>query len=586
MSASNPSLDIKTGTQTPDADQIVKDAEKSSSPPVSASPTIPPQDAPPSNLTESEFKADWRLHASLSALMVLTVCVALDATSLSVALPVMAKELNAPSLIVFWAGTSFLLSSTVFQPVAGSLSHIFGRRPVILACMLLFTVGSIIAAVAKSFTVVIVGRAIQGIGGGGIINLTEIILSDLVPLRERGKWFSLISAMWAVGTVFGPLLGGGFAQNVNWTWIFWINLPFIGVATPLVWFFLHIRRDSTNESMCTKLGRVDWIGLILLVVSLTGFLVALSWGGVQYPWKSWHTLVPLIVCAFGLGLTLCYEYYIAKEPLIRLSVFANRTANLNYFGTVIHGLVLFCVLYYLPFYYEGVKGYSPILAGVALFPQTFTVAPASTVVGFLITKTGIYRPYVWGSWFLATLGSGISILLDVDTSIVAWIFINIIPGLGMGGLFAATALALQAASTDDNMGHAISMFAFLRTLGQCLGLAVGGVVFQNRFKHEIETMSGGAFASQADALSHDASATVQIIKSLANSNPLKPTLIQSYASALKGLWIVMTVFCAIALISSLGIKALTLNRPHEGGQSLVRKKADVEEGVKSNASES
>jgi len=133
----------------------------------------------------------------------------------------MAKSLGGTAIEAFWAGTSFLLTSTVFQPVLGNFSSIFGRKPIIYISLTIFGVGAIIAALAKNFGVILAGRSIQGIGGGGVITLTEIIVTDLVPLRERGKWFSFISAMWALGTVVGPLLGGGFAQNVDWTWIFW-----------------------------------------------------------------------------------------------------------------------------------------------------------------------------------------------------------------------------------------------------------------------------------------------------------------------------------------------------------------------------
>lgn len=204
------------------------------------------------------FNPGWRFVVAFSSLSVLTLMVALDATSISVALPIMAKSLGGTAIEAFWAGTSFLLTSTVFQPIIGNLSHIFGRKPLVFVSLTLFGTGAIVAALSKNFTVVLVGRSIQGIGGGGIIALTEIIATDLVPLRERGKWFAFLSSMWALGTVTGPLLGGGFAQSGNWTWIFWINLPFIGVGTAMVIAFLILTYQTS--SFVAKLKRVDWIG--------------------------------------------------------------------------------------------------------------------------------------------------------------------------------------------------------------------------------------------------------------------------------------------------------------------------------------
>lgn len=196
-----------------------------------------------------------------------------------------------------------------------------------------FGAGAIVAAVANNFTVILVGRSIQGIGGGGIITLTEIIVTDLVPLRERGKWFSMISSMWALGTVLGPLLGGGFAQNVTWRWIFWINLPFIGIGLAMFIFFLKL--NYVTSSFLAKLRRVDWIGTVVFIAATTGFLIPLSWGGIMYSWTSWRTLVPLVVCGVGMVAFVVYEANIPAEPVIRISIFKNRTAAVTYFTTFI-----------------------------------------------------------------------------------------------------------------------------------------------------------------------------------------------------------------------------------------------------------
>lgn len=225
------------------------------------------------------------------------------------------------------------MTSTVFQPPIGAFSHIFGRKPLIYVSLALFLAGSIVCALADNFTVLLAGRCIQGVGGGGIISLTEIVVTDLVPLRERGKWFSFISAMWSLGTVAGPILGGGFAQNVTWRWIFWINLPFIGVGSVMIALFFSV--NFPVDSFLHKLSRVDWVGTVVFVAATTGFLIPITWGGVMYSWDSWRTLVPLIVCLVALVGFLVYEEYVPAEPLIRSSVFKNRTAAVTYFQTFI-----------------------------------------------------------------------------------------------------------------------------------------------------------------------------------------------------------------------------------------------------------
>lgn len=184
--------------------------------------------------------------------------------------------LNGTAVEAFWAGTSFLLTSTVFQPSWASFSHIIGRKPVLLVALLFFTIGAVIASVANNSAVLLVGRSVQGVGGGGLVALTYVIITDIVTLRERGKWFALISLQWAIGSVTGPVVGGAFAEKTNWRWIFWLNIPFcvIGFITIPVCLRLTHKVGSISE----KLKAFDWFGSFLFVSSLTSFLIPLTWG--------------------------------------------------------------------------------------------------------------------------------------------------------------------------------------------------------------------------------------------------------------------------------------------------------------------
>lgn len=273
--------------------------------------------------------------------------------------------------------------------------------------------------------------------------------------------------------------------------------------------------------------------------------------------------MPLIIGIFGLAGFVLYEEYVASEPLIPLAVFKNRSAAVNYTGTVLHGMILWCLLYYEPLYYETVKGYSPIISGISIFPETFTVAPVAVVTGILVTITGRYRWALWSGWFLTTLGIGILYLLDRDTSIVAWVFLNLVPGIGMGLLFPSMAFSIQAASTNKDLAFAVAMFSFFRAFGQAIGVAIGGSVFQNQMKKKLLAYPG--LASKAEEYSRDASSLVQIIKKLP-PDITKTQLIQSYADSLKVVWITMCGMAAFALILSLFTEGLDLNKPLETDQ--------------------
>lgn len=409
-----------------------------------------------------------------------------------------------------------------------------------------------------------IGRSIQGVGGGGIISLTEILITDLVPLRERGKWFGFQSLTWALGSVTGPLIGGVFAQEATWRWIFWINLPFCGLGFLTLPYCLRLHHPPGR--LASKLLGFDWVGAFLLTASTTSFLMPVSWGGVMFAWSSFRTLVPLILGICGLFVFVMYEIYIAKTPLVPLRIFSNRTGAVNYIGTLVHGLVLWCLLYYLPLYYEAVKAYSPIITGVAVFPETFTIAPMSILVGVAVSITGRFRWAIWSGWSLTVLGMGLVYILGPETSVPAFVFLNLIPGLGMGLLFSSMNLATQAAATEKHVGFAAATHIFMRSLGQGIGVAMGGVVFQSQFAVKLRGYPG--LAGNATTLAQDASGLVQVIKAMPKSSTERIAVVDAYADALKVVWAVMAGLAFVALVLSFGTQGLSLNAEMETEQAL------------------
>ncbi|KAL2829452.1 major facilitator superfamily domain-containing protein [Aspergillus cavernicola] len=531
--------------------------------PANSSGQATPVDPKPVTPERDEFVLGRRGILAFFTLSVLTLMVALDGTSISVALPIITQDLKGSAIEAFWSGTSFLLASTVFQPSFATLSGIFGRRPLVLVGLTLFFVGTVVCSVAKNFTYMLAGRSIQGIGGGGLMALSEVIVTDLVPLRQRGQYFGILSAMWSIGSVSGPILGGGFSQDVTWRWIFYINFPFIGVGAVAIILFLKL--NIIPSSLSEKLRQIDYIGTFIFVGSLSSFLIPLTWGGILYDWSSWRTLVPLIIGIFGLLAFTIYESRYAKDPIIPPQIFQNRTASVSFAGSFLQGLVLWCLLYYQPLYYEAVKGYTPIMAGVALFPATFTVAPSAAAVGILVTKFGHYRWAIWLGWFLSTFGMGLLCYMDVDTNIPTWIFINIIPGIGLGLLFPSIGFAIQASATNDTLAIAVGMFSFFRAMGQAVGVAIGGVVFQNRMYHNL--LQYPFLAARASEYSQDAAGLVQVIKQMAAGEE-KLALQTAYTDSLRIVYAVSCGVCGAALLLSVFTESYDLNRALESKQGL------------------
>ncbi|KAH0556096.1 hypothetical protein GP486_005967 [Trichoglossum hirsutum] len=471
-----------------------------------------------------------------------------------------ARALHGSTTNAFWAATSYLLASAVLQPFMASLSDIFGRRELLMSSLLLFTAGTILAALAQNFTQLLAGRTVQGIGGGGIMALVQVIFTDIVPLRQRSKYMALVQASWAFGTIAGPLMGGAIAERVSWRWIFYVRLPLL--AAGLVMTMLSVRLETKRRSWGQKIRRVDWLGGAVFIPSITSFLVAIMWGGVQYSWGSWQTAVPLTVGALGIGATFLWEKWGAVEPFIRSMVFNERSASAAFGCAFMQGLVLYGQLYYIPFFLESVRGFTATNTGVSLLPITFTMIPASAVVGVMMSRSGHYLWAVWAGWATALLGSGLLIFLNANVETFNWILIFLIVGLGHGLLLSPLNLAAQATCDSRDAAFAAAMFTFMRGLGICIGVAVGGSIFQNAVSMQLS--HAGLPLSKA----RDSAAFVQEIWEMPASSDLHIKYVGAYARAFQTVFEIMAVFTLFGGVISLLIEPKSMDRELDSGHVL------------------
>lgn len=287
----------------------------------------------------------------------------------------------------------------------------------------------------------------------------------------------------------------------------------------------------------------------------------------MYDWQSWRTLFPLLLGIIGLVGFVLYSAYISSSPLIRRSLFNTSTAITAYAGTLIHGMMVWSLLYYMPLYFEVAKGFSPVMSGVAIFPFTFTVAPAAVVVGIVIAKTGRYRPSIWLGWFLTTLGMGLLIYLKQSTNTPSWIFLSLIAGTGTGILFSAQGFAAQASASNEDIPFAGSLYSFFRAFGQTLGVAVSGVIFQNTLKSKIQHT---VYAIHADEWSKDASSFVQVVKVWSKEGAegiMREVVVQAYVESLRMVWVTMCVLAGLMFVASvLWIEEIGLRKELETEQ--------------------
>lgn len=226
----------------------------------------------------------------------------------------------------------------MFQPFITSLSDLFGRRPVLFNSFLLFTVGTLICCLANGFPQLLTGRVVQGIGGAGSMSGCYVILSDIIPLRQRPMYFAMLSLAGALGTITGPLFGGLFEQYSTWRWAFYINFPFCGLGLALVFFTVRLQTEQTSVKDIMR--DIDWVGATLFIASACSLLIGLTWGGTEFPWDSWHTLVPIIIGVVGLVASACWETFVASNPFLRVQLFKSTSAIAAYVCIFMQGLMV------------------------------------------------------------------------------------------------------------------------------------------------------------------------------------------------------------------------------------------------------
>jgi len=470
-----------------------------------------------------------------AGLMVTMLLASLDQMIFSTALPTIVGELDGVNHML-WVTTAYILASTITLPVYGKVGDLIGRKGLFIAAISIFIVGSVIGGLAHDMTWLIAGRAVQGLGGGGLLILAQAIIADVVPARERGKYMGIMGGVFAISSVAGPLLGGWFTDSIGWRWAFWMNVPLGLLAIASAVFFLRLPKNTNRNPS------IDLAGMTLLAVASTCLVLMTTWGGNTYDWNS-PVIIGLIIGALVAGALFVMVQRRAAEPVMPLHLFKERNFNLTTIVGLIIGVAMFGALAYLPTYLQMVTGANATQAGLLMIPLMAALLITSVASGQLVSRTGRYKALPMIGMVL--VAASLFLLSTMTPDLAVWVICSYLAlmGLGLGMSMQILILIVQNTFPVTEVGPATASNNYFRQIGASLGSAIVGSLFVAKLSQLLsERMPAGA----ASASGGENSLTPAVVRDLPAG--IKNVIVSSYNDALTPIFLYMVPLVIVGLI--------------------------------------
>lgn len=497
---------------------------------------------------------------ALSGLMVGMFVSILASTVVANALPRIITDLHGTQTVYTWIVTSELLAMTATVPLWGKMADLYSKKLLIQLSLGLFVVGSLIAGLTPNVEILIVSRIVQGIGAGGMTALSMVVMAAMIPPRELGRYAGIFGAVFGVGTVAGPLIGGVLVDTpwLGWRWCFLLGVPFTILAIVLL-------QRTLDLPVVRKDVKVDYLGALLITVGVSTLLVWSSLAGNQFAWGSWWTVALVGGGVLVLALAVRVESR-AAEPIIPLSLFKNRTVALATLASVLVGVAMFGGTVFLSQYFQVALGKSPTVAGLMSLPMVFGLLISSTVAGQLITKWGRWKGFLVAGGVVMLAGMGLLSTIDGQTGTVLLGVYMAVLGIGVGMLMQNLVLAAQNDVPAHDLGATTSVLTFFRSMGGAVGVSALGAVLANRITTLMTEKLGPMAAAGGGGDTH----TVPDISKL--PAPVVRVIQDVYATATAELFLIGVPLTALALVAVLFIKEKPLNTL-SGEERLARERA-------------
>ena len=444
-------------------------------------------------MTEAEQRAltPRQIITAMSGLIVAMLLAQLDNMIVAPALPTIVGDLGGAAHLS-WVVTGYILASTVSTPIWGKLGDLLGHKHVFMASIVMFLAGSALCGAAQDMTQLVLFRAFQGLGAGGLMVGIMSVIGMLISPRERGKYIGVMMAVMPAAMIAGPLIGGWITDHASWRWAFYVNLPLGALALAVIWATLHLATETKSEKKVV----IDWTGSALLIVWLTSLVLMITWGGITYPWNSWQIYLLGGIAAIGFVIFIWFEQR-AAEPVMPLRLFKIGNFSLANALGFVAGFAMFGSLTFLPQYQQFVQGASATNSGLLLMPMMIAAMVFSMGGGQIISRTGKYKVFPIIGTIALCAGMLLFATMSLDTSKFTTAVFMVVLGAGMGCLMQTTNLIAQNSVELKDMGAATGAATFTRTLGGSLGVSILGALYTHQLTgHMAEAgVSGGGAAT-------------------------------------------------------------------------------------------
>jgi EmrB/QacA subfamily drug resistance transporter len=496
-----------------------------------------------------------------SGLMLGMLLAALDQTIVSTALLTIVQRLNPVNGAseMPWVVTAYLLASTAVTPLYGKLADLYGPKKIFMFAITLFLVGSALSGMSQTLDQLIAFRALQGLGGGGLLALVFTIIGSVVSPRERGKYQGYFGGVFMLAMVLGPLIGGFFSSQQNlfgiagWRYIFYVNVPIGIVALVVISIVLKVRENQVKR-------KIDYFGAALITAGASAVLLAAQLGSNgQYAWGS-ATVVALFAAGAVLaGVFIVWESRFASEPILPMPLFRNSVFAISNSMAFVVGLTMMGSLIYLSIYLQFVVGYSPTMAGLAILPMMVGIMPASIIGGRMISKIGRYRPFPIAGTAISVVGMFLLSRLTLQTSAVERALYMFVLGVGLGLVMPVLTLAVQNALPLKDIGTGTSANLFFRNMGSSFGTAIFGAVLSNRMTHYVSQSLGTKNAAAAGSVANAGSLDRAQLNAANVKNPgIEPVVLHAFVEAISVVFTIAAVVMGVAFVLSLFLKQVSL----------------------------